>query len=114
MRDHERAREWAEASLQKEDDDKTALLLGRIYTRLGMNTQAEQVFRRCAASDPARSLRFAAHDHNLLNDASSLLIGPTAAPAAPPDAPAPPCPRWAPAAPGAPCPPSTAPRTTPT
>lgn len=84
MRDHERAREWAEASLQKEDDDKTALLLGRIYTRLGMNTQAEQVFRRCAASDPARSLRFAARAHTPLADAASMVNALTTTPAADP------------------------------
>lgn len=84
MRDHERAREWAEASLQKEDDDKTALLLGRVYTRLGMNAQAEQVFRRCAASDPARSLRFAARAHTPLADAASMVNALTTTPAADP------------------------------
>ena len=71
--DYASARDWAAESLNKESDEKTALLLGRIYSRLGQNKQAEEAFARYAASDAERSLRFATRSTTPLADAANMV-----------------------------------------
>ncbi|ASC67620.1 capsular biosynthesis protein [Achromobacter denitrificans] len=69
----DKARDWAAESLDKESDEKTALLLGRIHSKLGQNAQAEQAFRKYAAGDAVRALRFASRAHTPLADAANMV-----------------------------------------
>lgn len=71
--DYDKARGWAAESLDKESDEKTALLLGRIHSRLGQNSQAEQAFRKYAAGDAERALRFATRAYTPLADAANMV-----------------------------------------
>ncbi|MGY6269122.1 capsular biosynthesis protein [Achromobacter denitrificans] len=71
--DYDKARDWAAESLDKESDEKTALLLGRIHSKLGQNSLAEQAFRKYAAGDAVRALRFASRAHTPLADAANMV-----------------------------------------
>jgi tetratricopeptide (TPR) repeat protein len=71
--EYDKARDWAAESLDKESDEKTALLLGRIHSKLGQNAQAEQAFRKYAAGDAVRALRFASRAHTPLADAANMV-----------------------------------------
>ena len=67
------ALEWASASLEKEADEKTALLLGRIHARLGQNKEAERAFLICAKQTPDRALRYAVRGSTALEEAASMI-----------------------------------------
>lgn len=71
--DYDKARDWAIESMDKEHNEKTALLLGQIHSKQGQNAQAEQAFRHYAAGDAARALRFASRAHTPLADAANMV-----------------------------------------
>jgi len=71
--EYDKARDWASESLRKEGDEKTALLLGRIHSKLGQNSQAEQAFRKYASGNAERALRFASRAHTPLADAANMV-----------------------------------------
>ncbi|WP_326491142.1 capsular biosynthesis protein [Achromobacter deleyi] len=71
--DYGTAQAWASESLDKESDEKTALLLGRVHSKLGQNQQAEAAFRKYSAGDPERALRFATRALTPLADAANMV-----------------------------------------